>query len=43
MHSPPGAARSRPARTRLAWGRLAAVAVSILAWAGIIAGFRAIF
>ncbi len=37
------AARSRPARPKLAWGRLAAVAASLLAWVGIIAGFRAIF
>jgi hypothetical protein len=43
LHSPSGATRSRPVRTRLAWERLAAVAVSVLAWVGIIAGFRAIF
>lgn len=38
-----GATRSRPARAKLAWGRLAVVAGSVLAWVGIIAGFRAIF
>gem|GEM_PF-1672139 len=35
--------RKRPVRAKLAWGRLAVVAASILAWAGLIAGFRAIF
>jgi hypothetical protein len=40
---PSSAARPRPARAKLAWGRLAVVAASVLAWAGIIAGFRAIF
>jgi len=35
--------RKRPARAKLAWGRLAVVAVSLLAWAGIIAGLSAIF
>jgi hypothetical protein len=38
-----GAARSRPARAKLAWGRLAVVAASALAWVGIIAAVRAIF
>ena len=38
LHS--SAARSRP---RLAWGRIAAVAVSALSWIGIIAAVRAIF
>jgi hypothetical protein len=36
-------ARPRPARAKLAWGRLAAVAASVLTWAGIIAAARAIF
>jgi hypothetical protein len=35
--------RVRPARAKLAWGRLAAVAASLLAWVGIIAAARAIF
>jgi hypothetical protein len=39
----PARARSRPARAKLAWGRLAAVAASVLAWIGIIAAIRAIF
>lgn len=39
----PSPARSRPARAKLAWGRLAVVAASVLAWVGIIVGFRAIF
>lgn len=43
MRPSSGAARSRPARAKLAWGRLAVVAASVLAWVGIIAGFRAIF
>jgi hypothetical protein len=43
LHPSSGAARSRPARAKLAWGRLAVVAVSVLAWAGIIAAIRAIF
>jgi hypothetical protein len=34
---------SRPARAKLAWGRLAVVATSVLAWVGIIAAVRAIF
>lgn len=34
--------RPRPARVRFAWERLGLVAASILAWAAIIAGFRAI-
>ncbi len=42
LHSP-GAARSRTPRAKLAWGRLAAVAASLLAWVGIIAAARAIF
>jgi len=41
LHSAP--ARSRPARFRLAWGRLAMVAASGLAWVGMIAAARAIF
>jgi hypothetical protein len=40
LHSPSSATRSR---SRLAWGRLAAVAVSALSWIGIIAAIRAIF
>lgn len=39
----PRKARSRPARAKLAWGRLAVVAASVLAWVGIIATARAIF
>ena len=39
----PSSARSRPARAKLAWGRLAVVAASALAWVGIIAAVRAIF
>ena len=39
----PSSERARPARAKLAWGRLAVVAVSLLAWAGIIAGLSAIF
>jgi hypothetical protein len=39
----PSSARSRPARAKLAWGRLALVAASLLAWAGIIATVRAVF
>jgi hypothetical protein len=39
----PSSARSRPARAKLAWGRLAVVAASALAWVGIIATLRAIF
>jgi hypothetical protein len=35
------AAPSRPARARVAWGRLAVIAVSGLAWVGIIAAIRA--
>ncbi len=42
LRSPP-AVRARPARGKLAWGRLAAVAASLLAWVGIIAAARAIF
>lgn len=34
---------ARPARPPVAWGRLAVAAVSLLAWAGIIAALRAIF
>ncbi|WP_165184447.1 hypothetical protein [Caulobacter soli] len=41
LHPPSRAAR--PARSKLAWGRLAAVAASLLAWVGIIATVRAIF
>jgi hypothetical protein len=33
----------RPKHATLAWGRLAVIAGSALAWVGIIAGFRAIF
>jgi hypothetical protein len=33
----------RSARAKLAWGRLAVVAASLLAWTGIIAAARAIF
>lgn len=43
LRPPSGAARPRPARVKLAWGRLAAVAASLLAWVGIIAAARAIF
>jgi len=43
LRPPSGAARSRPARVKLAWGRLAAVAASLMAWVGIIAAARAIF
>lgn len=43
MRAAPSRALPRPARAKLAWGRLAAVAVSLLAWAGIIAAVRAIF
>ena len=39
----PSSERARPARAKLAWGRLAAVAASVLAWAAIIAAARAIF
>lgn len=37
--------QARPRRTHatLAWGRLAVIGGSALAWVGIIAGFRAIF
>ncbi len=35
--------RSPSIRARVAWARLAVVATSILAWAGIIAAARAIF
>ena len=43
LRPPSGRTRSRPARARFAWGRLALVATSILAWAGIIVAVRAIF
>lgn len=33
----------RRAHATVAWGRLAVIAGSILAWVGIIAGFRALF
>jgi hypothetical protein len=36
-------ARARPARFKLAWGRLAAVAASLMVWIGLIATARAIF
>jgi len=39
---PSSAPRTRPARAKLAWGRLAVVGVSALAWVGIIAAIRAI-
>ena len=39
----PAPARRRPARAKLAWGRLAVVAASVTAWVGIIAAARAIF
>jgi hypothetical protein len=38
-----GRTRPRPAGARLAWERLALLAVSTLAWFGIIAAIRAIF
>jgi len=41
LHSAP--ARARPARFRLAWSRLAMVAISALAWMGLLAATRAIF
>jgi len=37
------AARPRHARLAPAWGRLAAVAASLMAWIGIIGAVRAIF
>lgn len=43
LRPPSGQRRSRPARARIAWERLGLVAVSILAWAGILAAVRAIF
>lgn len=43
MRPSSGAARPRPARAKLAWGRLAVVAASVLAWVGIIAAARSIF
>lgn len=43
LRPPSGRARPRSARARIAWGRLGLVAVSILAWVGIIAAVRAIF
>jgi hypothetical protein len=33
----------RKARAKLAWGRLAAVAASLMAWVGLVAAARAIF
>jgi len=43
LHASSGAARPRAARVTLAWGRVAAVAASLVAWVGIIAAVRAIF
>jgi len=43
LRPPSGRTRPRPARARLAWGRLGLVAASALAWVGIIAAVRAIF
>ncbi len=39
----PSKALPRKARAKLAWGRLATVAVSLAAWVGIAAAARAIF
>lgn len=39
----PSQTRARRSHATLAWGRLAVIAGSALAWIGIIAGFRAIF
>ena len=39
----PHKAMPRTARAKLAWGRLAAVAASLMAWVGLIAAARAIF
>ncbi|TCS18043.1 hypothetical protein [Caulobacter sp. BK020] len=43
LRPPSGRTQSRPARARFAWERLGLVAASLLAWAAIIAGVRAIF
>lgn len=43
LRPPVAAARPRSARLKLAWGRLAAVAASLVAWIGIITAARAIF
>ena len=39
----PSRSQAQPARMKLAWGRLAAVAASLLAWVGIIEAARAVF
>jgi len=43
LSAAPNPTLPRRARAKLAWGRLAVVAASLLAWAGIIAAARAIF
>lgn len=43
MRARPGQVQPRQGRAKLAWGRLAVVAASALAWVGVIASAHAIF